>query len=188
MKVFRDIVFMKRYILFVFLVFKTPCFSQLNEKENTPSIIDGIYQHHDYIKKHYKDLDENSYSEPDTNIFHGPYTPIKHILISQSKSMKCLYYTHVKAYYITFINDSSTFFFNEDYFWLTPNEFDIFYTNICDAIEKGDKIQRLSLKHSHLVLKFIDNQVIFYPFNKKKWIYSISNKYNREELKGIFKN
>ena len=181
---------MKRYILFVFLVFKTPCFSQLNEKENnTPSIlIDGIYQHHDYIKKNYKELDENSYSEPDTNIFHGPYTPSKHILISQSKSMKCLFYTHVKAYYITFINDSSTFFFNEDYFWLTPNEFDIFYTNICDAIEKGDKIQRLSLKYSHLVLKFIDNQVIFYPFNKKKWIYSISNKYNREELKGIFKN
>ena len=179
---------MKRYILFVFLVFKTPCFSQLNEKENTPSIIDGIYKNHDYIKKHYKELDENSYSEPDTNIFYGPYIPSKHILISQSKSMKCLYYTHEKAYYITFTNDSSTFFFNEDYFWLTPNEFDVIYANICDALENGDHIQRLSLKYSHLVLRFIDNQVIFYPFDKKKLIYSISKRYNRLELKEIFLN
>ena len=102
--------------------------------------------------------------------------------------MKCLYYTHEKAYYITFINDSSTFFFNEDYFWLTPNEFDVFYTNICDALENGDHIQRLSLKYSHLVLSFIDNQVIFHPFNKKKLIYSISKRYNRVELKEIFLN
>jgi hypothetical protein len=179
---------MKRHILFVFLVFNTPCFSQLNEKENNTSIIDGIYQDHHYFKKNYKERYAKNYHEPDTNIFHSPYTPSKHILISQSKSMKCLYYNHEKAYYLTFTNDSYTFFFNEDYFWLTPNEFDVFYTNICDAFERGDKIQRLSLKYSHLVLRFIDNEVVFYSFNKKKLIYFISNRYNREELKEIFVN
>ena len=184
-----EMFFMKKYILFVFLVFKILCFSQLNEKGNTPSVIDGIY-HRDYSKKYYKDTVryKNNYPEPDTNLFHGPYNPSKHILISQSQSMKCLYYTHEKAYYFTFINDSSTFLFNEDYFWLTPNEFDVFYSNICDALEKGDKILRLSLKQTSLVLRFIDNEVIFYPFNKKKMIYSISKRYNRIELKEIFVN
>ena len=179
---------MKKYVFFVFLALKMLCFSQVKEMNNTPSIIDGIYQHSDYGKKHYKEHYENSYPEPDTNVFHGPYTPSKHILISQNQSMKCLYYTHEKAYYLTFINDSSTFIFNEDYLWLTPNEFDVFYMNICDALERGDKIQRLFLKQTHLVLRFIDNEVVFYPFNKKKMSYSISKRYNRIELKDIFLN
>ncbi len=179
---------MKKFILFFFLISKTLCFSQVVDKKNHVNIIDGVYdKSHFHHKKMYYERYENRYTEPDTNSFDGPYKPSKHIVISKSKSMKCLYYTHEKAYYFTFVNDSSTFIFDEDYFWISENEFDLFYTKICDMIEKGYETQRIELKHTPITLRYIDKEVIFYYFNIKKSIYSISKSISIDEIRDILK-
>ena len=179
-----------KQLLFLFLFFfNLICFSQDIKPKKYVNVLDGVYvnDYNHHMKMYYFEHNRNHFDGPDTNAFNGPYNPSKHLFISQSKWMKCLYYTHEKAYYFTFINDSSTFNFDVDYFWLTEAEFDIIYNLICEMIEQNQEEKQIRyLKHTYMALKCKDNRLTFYCFNLNRSVFSISMSFDLNEIQKIF--
>jgi hypothetical protein len=176
----------KQQFIIIFLISNLTCIAQDLKTTNNNNVLDGIYVHdYDYSKRK---RPKRYFTEPDTNMYNGPYSPSKNVLISKSKWMKCLYYTHEKAYYFTFKNEYSTLSFDTDYFWLSETEFNEVYNSIYQSINKenNDKHINLQLQYSFFLLKYNNKKVSFYCFNKRKSYIAYTMEFDIDDIKRIF--